>query len=102
MEDVQSQLAALRRRIAQIDRKYEGNGPVAPPPVQRHPDAAASRFIQDLMSGEVVQTPYGEHFETEKLWERHRRHGSVDISDLAGLPHDLLDPLSSGAIPNCC
>src|SRR6476620_9372166 len=25
MEDVQSQLAALRRRIAQIDRKYEGD-----------------------------------------------------------------------------
>jgi uncharacterized protein YprB with RNaseH-like and TPR domain len=34
------------------------------------------------------------------LWERHRRHGSVDISDLAELPHDLLDPLSGGAIPS--
>ena len=50
------------------------------------------------MSGEVVRTPLGEHFETEKLWERHRRHGSVDISDLAELPEDLLDPLSAGAI----
>ena len=39
----------------------------------------------------------GQHFETEKLWERHRRHGSVDISDLAELPEDLLDPLSDGA-----
>ncbi len=51
------------------------------------------------MSGEVVRTVHGEHFETEKLWERHRRHGSVDISDLADLPVDLLDPLSDGAIP---
>ncbi len=38
------------------------------------------------MSGEVVHTAYGEHFETERVWERHRRHGSVDIADLADLP----------------
>ncbi len=50
------------------------------------------------MSGEVVRTPHGEHFETERLWERHRRHGSVDISDLAELPEDLLGSLSEGAI----
>jgi uncharacterized protein YprB with RNaseH-like and TPR domain len=50
------------------------------------------------MSGQVVRTPHGEHFETEKVWERHRRHGSVDISDLADLPEDLLRPLSEGAI----
>ncbi len=50
------------------------------------------------MSGEVVRTPHGEHFETERLWERHRRHGSVDISDLAELPEDLLEQLSAGAI----
>jgi uncharacterized protein YprB with RNaseH-like and TPR domain len=100
MEDVQSQLAALRRRIAQIDRKYEGDVPRSAPIPQRHPDPAASQFIQDLMSGEVVSTPHGEHFETEKLWERHRRHGCVDISDLAELPHDLLEQLSSGAIPS--
>ncbi len=52
-----------------------------------------------MLSGEVVQTAFGEHFETEKLWERHRRHGSVDISDLAELPEDLLSELSAGVIP---
>jgi len=51
-----------------------------------------------LLSGEVVRTPLGEHFETEKLWENHRRHGSVYISDLGELPADLLDQLSDGAI----
>src|ERR1700688_959652 len=99
MEDIQEQLAALRRRIAQVDRKYAV--PVAATPgVATRRIAATTEFLHELMSGEVVRTPHGQHFETEKLWERHRRHGSVDISDLAELPEDLLDPLSAGAIPN--
>jgi uncharacterized protein len=102
MEDIQEQLVALRRRIAGIDRKYaapSAGAAAAASGVSPRPVSAAARFIQDLMSGEVVRTAHGEHFETEKLWERHRRHGSVDISDLAELPEDLLDPLSAGAIP---
>lgn len=50
------------------------------------------------MTGEVVATDWGEHFETEKIYERHRRHGSVDISSLMELPGDLLNALSNGAI----
>jgi len=96
MEDIQEQLAALRRRMARVDRKYADG----PPPVVLRPAPAATEFLHELMSGEVVSTPHGTHFETEKLWERHRRHGSVYISDLADLPEDLLDPLSAGAIPN--
>jgi uncharacterized protein YprB with RNaseH-like and TPR domain len=97
MEDIQEQLAELRRRVARIDRKYASAGGSAI--VRPREGVATSRqFIQDLMSGEVVRTPLGEHFETERLWERHRRHGSVDISDLAELPEDLLDGLSEGAI----
>ena len=92
VEDIQQQLAALRRRIARIGRKY------AAPPAPRPEPRPAGEFIEELMSGEVVRTPYGEHFETERVWERHRRHGSVEISDLAELPEDLLDQLSGGAI----
>ncbi len=95
MEDIQQQLAALRKRIARIDRKWERPDRPAEKNTPREPSAA--RFIQDLLSGEIVRTAYGEHFETEKLWERHRRHGSVDISDLAELPADLLAPLAGGA-----
>jgi len=95
MEDIQDQLAALRRRIARVDRKYADPAP-APAPKLERPRSAG--FIQDLISGAVVSTPCGEHFETEKLWERHRRHGSIDISDLAELPEDLLAELSDGAI----
>ncbi len=96
MEEIQEQLAALRRRMARIDRKYEGGPPPVPPPRAAR---EAGAFIQDLMSGEVVRTALGEHFETERVWERHRRHGSVGICDLAGLPEDLLDQLSANAIP---
>ncbi|HKE22727.1 MAG TPA: ribonuclease H-like domain-containing protein [Bryobacteraceae bacterium] len=96
MEDIQEQLAALRRRVALIDRKFAGASTPPPPPSRDH--RPARYFIEELMSGEVVRTALGEHFETEKLWERHRRHGSVDIGDLAQLPADLLDSLSEGAI----
>jgi uncharacterized protein YprB with RNaseH-like and TPR domain len=99
MEDIQQQLAALRQRVARVDRKYSIANPPPAAPVRRQPERGASRaYIQDLMSGAVVTTPHGEHFETEKLWERHRRHGSVEISDLAELPEDLLEQLSDGAI----
>jgi uncharacterized protein len=97
MEDVQQQLAALRRRIARVDRKYVGaRGQAA----VKHASRPARQAIEELLSGEVVRTPYGCHFETERLWERHRRHGSVGIADLNDLPCDLLDSLSGGAIPH--
>jgi uncharacterized protein YprB with RNaseH-like and TPR domain len=97
VEDLQQQLALLRQRVARINRKYADAD--APPPSAVRP-RVASGFIEDLISGELVHTPHGAHFETEKLWERHRRHGSVDISSLAELPADLLAQLSAGSIPS--
>jgi hypothetical protein len=94
MEDIQEQLAALRQRIARVDRKYANAAPPARPGL-RGETRPGGQFIEELLSGEVVTTALGQHFETEKLWERHRRHGSVYISDLADLPEDLLDPLSA-------
>src|SRR5512142_2738374 len=91
MEDIQQQLAALRRRIAHLGRASDLPQPAPKPAVPRC-------SIEELVSGEVVRTPLGEHFETERVWERHRRHGSVDISDLAELPEDLLESLSGGEI----
>jgi len=94
MEDIQEQLALLRRRIAGIDKKWTGDRIERPRPDLR----PARYFVEELISGEVVRTSLGEHFETEKLFERHRRHGSMDISNLHDLPADLLDSLSGGAI----
>src|SRR5437667_5675987 len=96
--DIQEQLPELRRKIARIDRKY-ANATPAPAPVNAFQRPRPDRyFVEELMSGEVVGTSFGAHFETEKLYERHRRHGSMDISSLIELPEDLLDSLSGGAI----
>ena len=103
MEDIQEQLAQLRRKIARIDRKWSApDGPPVPrlseplPRLNLTPEDLPLP-IERIMSGEVVRTAHGEHFETERLWERHRRHGSVDIADLAELPADLLRPLMAGS-----
>jgi uncharacterized protein YprB with RNaseH-like and TPR domain len=92
MNDFQEQLANLRRRIAKIDRKF------AKPKAARQPPAANPEPLEDYPWQEV-ETAHGRHFETEKLFERHRRHGSIGITDLEDLPHDLLSPISSGEIP---
>jgi uncharacterized protein YprB with RNaseH-like and TPR domain len=92
--DFTQQLAVLRSKMAAIDSKYE-SAPASSPRL----NTAQRHFADDLISGSVIETPAGKHFETEKLWERHRRHGSVGIADLEDLPEDLLDSLSGGAIP---
>jgi uncharacterized protein YprB with RNaseH-like and TPR domain len=46
-----------------------------------------------------VETAFGRHLETEKLYASHRRHGSADIGALSDLPADLLGTLSGGTIP---
>jgi hypothetical protein len=95
--DLQDQLATLRRKIARIDRKWAGGPPApAPEPTDARP---ARYFIEQWMTGEVVETPLGCHFETERLYERARRHGSMDVSSLIELPDDLLGALSGGETP---
>jgi uncharacterized protein YprB with RNaseH-like and TPR domain len=95
--DIREQLAHLRQTVATIDRKYAGLPSPAPRPVLE-PDSAG--FVEELLSGEVVETPAGKHFETEKLYGRHQRYGSYEISDLIELPPDFLASLSANGIPN--
>src|SRR5437660_7111085 len=90
MSDLQEQLADLRRRIAKIDRKFAKPRVAEPPAPNPEP-------LEDYPF-EEVETVHGRHFETEKLYERHRRHGSIGITDLEHLAHDLLDPISNGQI----
>jgi len=119
MGDLQEQLAVLRRRIARIDEKYAqdekyahryagrgpygiarelGEAPAAPQSDALTP-AQGFSFVEEMLSGQEVETAFGRHFETEKLFEGHRRHGSADIGALADLPPNLLDSISEGGVP---
>ena len=93
MSDFEEQLAHLRKRIARIDKKY--STPQRKPPA---PSPQPLAFPEDWLHGEEVATEHGVHYETERLYERQRRHGSVGIVDLEDLSHDLLDAISNGQI----
>lgn len=81
--------------MAGIDRKY------ADKPAQQLPDQApeGGGFVEQLLSGEVIATPLGRHFETEKLYASHEIHGSYEISCLNELQPGILNALSGGLIP---
>jgi len=93
--DIREQLAHLRRTVDGISARYEELP-------RRSPENYATRgLIEDLISGEVVATPHGSHFETEQLFPALHRHGSYEISGLAELPPDALAALSDGVIAGC-
>jgi uncharacterized protein YprB with RNaseH-like and TPR domain len=96
--DLQEQLAILRRRIAKIDSRFAQKESIAVPPPTWSGQKPARYFIEEWSTGSEVQTPFGCHFETERLYESHRRHGSFDLSTLNELPEDLLDAMSEGSI----
>jgi uncharacterized protein YprB with RNaseH-like and TPR domain len=104
MSDLQEQLAELRQRIARVssdcDRKFSSRPPQEPvafSPFNETP-RPGHEYVQEWMAGEVIETGFGRHLETEKLYERHRMHGSADIGSLADLPPDLFECLSAGPI----
>jgi len=96
MSDLQDQLAELRRRIARINRKYSGPPTPKPAMSERRP---ARYFPEEWLNGQEVETQFGRHYESEKLYERHRRHGNIGICDLEDLPEDLLQPISNDEVP---
>jgi uncharacterized protein YprB with RNaseH-like and TPR domain len=102
---MQEQLAYLRARVQRVNEKYADRPAALPEPGEdpefsTRPPRPAARYIEEWLTGSEVETEYGRHFETEKLWEPHRRHGSADIGALADLPHDLLETISDGVCPN--
>ena len=97
MQDVEQQLARLRHRIAAIDSKFASrqNPPAAAPAMAK----PARWFIEQWSHGEVVRNEFGEHFQTERLFPRHKQHGSADIGGLAELAEDLFDVIGENQIP---
>jgi uncharacterized protein len=101
VSDIEQQLAELRKRVRRIDKKYKDGAPspeppTTPPPDPRRPDRY---FVEEYLEGAEKETPHGKHFETERLYERHKSHGSLEISTLEELPHDLLGPITKDEIP---
>ncbi len=97
MSDLQEQLSYLRKRIARIDRKYALFPARTPPPAvtRENPERY---FVEEYLNGQAVETEFGTHFETEKLYARYHRHGSIGVADLEHLPSNLLGPISNGEI----
>ena len=92
--DTEEQLARLRQRIATVERRFsEPRLPAPPPPVRVN--------IEECVSGQVITSAYGQHFESERFFPGHRPHGSADVGALCELPPDLLDALGSGLLPAC-
>src|ERR1700682_5136348 len=92
MNDLQQTLALRREQVARIDKAYRVRTPAPhrPPPIH----------IEEWFSGEEVETARGKHFEAEKLYERHRRHGSAERGARAERPHDLRDRVSLRSVPD--
>jgi uncharacterized protein YprB with RNaseH-like and TPR domain len=124
MSDLQQQLADLRARVEraarQCDAKYDSPSlsrfstpdelaqigqrtwqeePVEYDVAEKQTAERAQSAVEAWLGGETIETAHGSHFETEKLYERHRRHGSADIGSLAELPEDLLTAISGGTTP---
>ncbi|MCC6389799.1 MAG: ribonuclease H-like domain-containing protein [Bryobacterales bacterium] len=91
MADLDSQLDLLRQRVARINAKYAS--------VPATPEMHEPHHVEEWLPGGEVETAAGRHYETMRFWERHRRHGSIDISTLAELPNDLLEAVSEGTVP---
>jgi hypothetical protein len=88
--------------MARIDRRYtqdekRGNEPSTEPDPEPRPEPERIA-VEDWLDGEEIETGAGRHYVTYRTWERHRRHGSMDIASLADLPHDLLEAVSEGTV----
>jgi uncharacterized protein YprB with RNaseH-like and TPR domain len=98
--DIQEQLAHLRRRISRIDAKYSNSIPASAAAPAARPETKPVRYnVEQWLSGQEVRTPFGCHFESERLWERHRVHGSFEVSTLEEMAENLFDGISENTVP---
>lgn len=84
-ELLRKQLEQLRRKIARIEARRE---------------AAAAAMAMPKELGCAVETPLGVHWEMERRWPAHHRHGNADVGALADLARDLLAALDP-AVADC-
>lgn len=103
MPDSSEELARLKQRVAEIDKRFAAKYAAQQNPGRQGGAPSKERnarwFIEEWSTGEVVRNEFGEHFQTERLFPAHKRHGSADIGALADLPADVFDAIGEGEIP---
>jgi len=77
-DPLQKQLDLLRQKLARIDARWESE---------------PARETRALPEGLEVETAEGRHWEIDKSWPAHFRHGTADVGALSELPQDLLEAL---------
>lgn len=78
MDSVKAQLEILRARLQKIDARYQSE------------PAPETRALPD---GQEVRSDDGTHWQIDRHWPAHHRHGTADVGALSELPRDLLEAL---------
>lgn len=95
MSEIDAQLDELRKRMAAASARVAEQMEAR---LAQRPESILTR-LEEVVPGREVHTPLGVHFEFERHWEPYRRHGNMDISQLADLPPHLLAGIGEGALP---
>lgn len=82
--------------MAAAAKRADESTAAAIPVVQPRGDSGR---VQDYVEGAEVETAAGRHFESWRFWESTRRHGTMDVGRLHGLPPDLFDGIAQGELP---
>ncbi len=125
MRDLSPQLEALRRKIARLEnRASTADRTAISPQITGENTAVSPQFTGENTvkspqltgentvsaagnpaAGREVPTPAGRHWEMERAWPAHYRHGVSDVGALVELPADILSellPPCGGAEPMNC
>jgi uncharacterized protein YprB with RNaseH-like and TPR domain len=95
MSEIDAQLDELRKRMAAASARVAEQMEAR---LAQRPESILTR-LGEVVPGQEVRTPLGVHFEFERHWEPYRRHGNMEISQLADLPPNLLTGIGEGALP---
>ncbi|MGD0579622.1 MAG: ribonuclease H-like domain-containing protein [Bryobacteraceae bacterium] len=103
MRDLSPQLEALRRKIARMEGRAAVDRTANSPQITGenailHGGNTAEDTVAaagNPVAGREVPTPAGRHWEMERAWPSHYRHGVSDVGALIELPADILSELLS-------
>lgn len=78
------------------DSSFEHTLQTAPVSTRAASTRPQSSAIENCLTGSLIETPFGVHFEVETLYPRNANHGQFAVADLERSPDDLLMALCPG------